>query len=79
MSENVSVRCPVCRREHFYAAPSYPCACGAPVTPALDRRARATTVTHRSWEDDWVTVLCARCGRTGEWPHPEVGCACGAV
>ncbi|NUS27762.1 MAG: hypothetical protein HOV92_26555, partial [Streptomyces sp.] len=29
--------------------------------------------------DDWVTVLCARCGRTGEWPHPEVGCACGAV
>ncbi|PWI20405.1 hypothetical protein DI272_10515 [Streptomyces sp. Act143] len=79
MSENVSVRCPVCRREHFYAAPSYPCACGAPVAPRLDRRARATAVTHRSWEDDWVTVPCARCGRTGEWPHPEVGCPCGTV
>jgi hypothetical protein len=79
MSESVAVRCPVCRREHLYVAPSYPCACGAPVLPPLDPHARATAVSHRSWEDDWVTVLCAACGREGEWPHPELGCPCGTV
>lgn len=79
MSENVSVRCPACRREHLYAAPSYPCVCGAPVVPPLDAHAPATAVGSRSWEDDWVTVLCAACGRTGEWPHPELGCPCGTV
>ncbi|MFJ3669073.1 hypothetical protein ACIPSE_21740 [Streptomyces sp. NPDC090106] len=79
MSESVTVRCPVCGREHLFAAPAYPCACGAPVTPPLDRLAPATAVTQRSWEDDWVTVRCADCGREGEWPHPEVGCPCGTV
>ncbi|WP_461079460.1 SDR family oxidoreductase [Streptomyces deserti] len=29
MSESVPVHCPACRREHRYAAPAYPCACGA--------------------------------------------------
>ncbi|MCX5330444.1 MULTISPECIES: hypothetical protein [unclassified Streptomyces] len=79
MSESVAVRCPVCRREHLFTAPEYPCACGAPVVPPLDPRARATAISHRSWEDDWVTVLCASCGRRGEWPHPELGCPCGTV
>ncbi|WP_327720189.1 hypothetical protein OG381_36080 [Streptomyces sp. NBC_00490] len=79
MSESVAVRCPVCRREHLFTAPEYPCVCGAPVVPPLDPRARATAVSQRSWEDDWVTVLCASCGRAGEWPHPELGCPCGTV
>jgi hypothetical protein len=79
MSESVPVRCPACRREHVYAAPSYPCVCGAPVTPPLDRRGVATAVTHRVWDEDWVIVACDACGRRDEWPHPELGCPCGTV
>ncbi|MFE7274457.1 hypothetical protein [Streptomyces sp. NPDC057623] len=79
MSESVSVRCPACRREHQYAAPVYPCACGAPVAPTLDPQGTATVVTHRSWDEEWVGVRCAGCGREDEWPRPELGCPCGAV
>ncbi|WP_393076602.1 hypothetical protein [Streptomyces sp. LN704] len=79
MAESVPVRCPACRREHLFAASSYPCVCGAPVTPALDRLADPVPVTHRVWDDDWVTVPCDACGREAEWPHPELGCACGTV
>ncbi|MFF4016421.1 hypothetical protein [Streptomyces sp. NPDC001843] len=79
MSESVPVRCPACRREHVYTAPSYPCACGAPVSPPLARGATPVTVVHRAWDDDWVTVRCASCGRHDQWPHPELGCPCGTV
>ncbi|MFD7245383.1 hypothetical protein [Streptomyces massasporeus] len=79
MPETVPVRCPACRREHRYTAPAYPCACGAPVAPRLDRDGSATPVSHRVWQDDWVTVRCGSCGRRAEWPRPEVGCACGVV
>ena len=50
MAESVPVRCPACRREHLFAAPSYPCVCGAPVTPPLDHLADPAPVTHRTWE-----------------------------
>ncbi|MDW4908685.1 hypothetical protein RB628_25940 [Streptomyces sp. ADMS] len=79
MAESVPVRCPACLREHLYAAPSYPCACGAPVSPSLDQRATATAVTHRVWDEQWVTVRCTACGRRDQWPHPELGCPCGTV
>lgn len=79
MSESVPVRCPACRREHVYTAPSYPCVCGAAVAPPLDRGAAATAVTHRVWDQDWVTVHCPSCGRRDEWPQPELGCDCGTV
>ncbi|WP_086565561.1 hypothetical protein [Streptomyces africanus] len=79
MAESVPVRCPSCRREHRFTAPSYPCVCGAPVAPLLDPDGTVTPVSHRVWRDDWVTVRCASCGRHGEWPRPEVGCPCGAV
>lgn len=79
MSESVSVRCPACRREHLYVAPSYPCECGAPVAPPLDRHGSATPVTHRAWAEDWVTLRCGSCGRRGQWPRPELGCPCGTV
>lgn len=79
MSESVSVRCPTCRREHVYAAPSYPCVCGAPVAPPLDQRGVATVVTHRVWDEDWIAVRCAACGRLDEWPYPELGCPCGTL
>lgn len=79
MAESVPVRCPACRREHLFAAPSYPCVCGAPVTPPLDRLADPTQVTHRTWDEDWVTVPCDTCGRADQWPHPELGCPCGAM
>ncbi|OUC82551.1 hypothetical protein CA983_42670, partial [Streptomyces swartbergensis] len=79
MAESVPVRCPSCRREHRFTAPSYPCVCGAPVAPRLDPDGTVTPVTHRVWQDDWVTVRCASCGRRGEWPRPEVGCPCGVV
>ncbi|MFE5828950.1 hypothetical protein ACFQ67_31950 [Streptomyces sp. NPDC056488] len=39
----------------------------------------AEPITHRNWTDEWVTVRCGACGREGDWPHPELGCQCGAV
>ncbi|SES09885.1 hypothetical protein SAMN04487983_103127 [Streptomyces sp. yr375] len=79
MPESVPVRCPACRRERLYTAPSYPCACGAPVTPVLDARTAPTTVAHRTWDDDWIALCCPACGRRDQWPHPELGCTCGTV
>ena len=79
MPESVPVRCPACRREHVYAAPSYPCVCGAPVAPPLDQRGVATVVNHRVWDEDWIAVRCAACGRLDEWPYPELGCPCGTL
>jgi ribosomal protein S27E len=79
MSESVSVRCPACRREQLYTAPSYPCVCGTAVTPLLDPGGTATAVAHRAWDEEWVTVRCAACGRLDQWPRPELGCPCGTV
>src|ERR1041384_5677415 len=79
MAESMPVRCPACLREQLYATPSYPCVCGAPVSPSLDERATATAVTHRVWDEQWVTVRCTACGRHDQWPYPEVGCPCGTV
>ncbi|MFF4659695.1 hypothetical protein [Streptomyces sp. NPDC001381] len=79
MSESVPVRCPACRRECRYTAPSYLCACGAPVAPPLDPGAVPTAVVHRTWDEDWVTLRCGSCGRHNQWPHPELGCPCGTV
>ncbi|MGW2824101.1 hypothetical protein ACWC24_24355 [Streptomyces sp. NPDC001443] len=79
MSESLPVRCPACRREHLYASPSYPCVCGAPVAPPLDPRGTPRALTHRVWEEQWVTVRCAACGSRGQWPAPELGCPCGTV
>ncbi|MFD8014858.1 hypothetical protein [Streptomyces sp. NPDC058955] len=41
--------------------------------------ATAEPVRHRNWLDEWVTVRCRACGREDQWPHPELGCGCGAV
>ncbi|MGW2045847.1 hypothetical protein ACWCPF_11765 [Streptomyces sp. NPDC001858] len=79
MSESVPVRCPACRRERPFTVPSYPCACGAPVTPVLDRRTTPTAVAHRAWDEEWIALCCPACGRRDQWPHPELGCACGTV
>ncbi|MGX1315445.1 hypothetical protein RKD24_005564 [Streptomyces calvus] len=79
MPESVPVRCPACRRAHRYTAPSYPCACGAPVTPRLDPDGVPGPVEHRSWQEEWVTVRCGGCGLRGQWPRPELGCPCGTV
>lgn len=77
--ESAPVRCPACRREHAYVTPVYPCPCGAPTAPPLLRGAPATPITHRTWNDDWVTVRCRSCGRHDQWPQPELCCPCGAV
>ncbi|MEU5750762.1 hypothetical protein [Streptomyces sp. NPDC047829] len=79
MSETVPVCCTACGRRHRYTAPSYPCACGAPVAPALDPRGTATAVTHRVWDEEWIGVRCAACGTESRWPRPELGCPCGTV
>ncbi|WP_320776418.1 hypothetical protein [Streptomyces sp. CRN 30] len=79
MTESLRVRCPGCRREHRYTAPAYPCACGAPVTPPLDPFGTATAVTHRTWDEDWITVRCEACEREDQWPQPELGCPCGTL
>ncbi|MFS4093000.1 hypothetical protein [Streptomyces sp. AF1A] len=79
MPESLPVRCPACGRRHFYTAPAYPCACGAPTAPRLDPAAAPSVARHRSWDDEWIAVPCAVCGRLGHWPHPELGCPCGTV
>ncbi|MEU4996158.1 hypothetical protein [Streptomyces sp. NPDC021622] len=76
---SMPVRCPVCRREHLYAPPTYPCGCGAPVVLPLARGAAVSPVTDRTWADAWVSVRCQVCGHRGQWPQPELGCGCGAV
>ncbi|WP_069169519.1 hypothetical protein [Streptomyces griseus] len=77
--ESVPVRCPVCSRDHAYITPVYPCPCGSPTAPPLMRGAPAEPITHRTWNDDWVSVRCHSCGRRDQWPHPELCCPCGAV
>ncbi|MEU2024543.1 hypothetical protein ABZ565_20715 [Streptomyces sp. NPDC016469] len=77
--ESVPVRCPACRRDHAYATPVYPCPCGEPTAPPLLRGAPVVPITHRTWNDDWVTVRCRGCGRHDQWPQPELCCPCGAV
>lgn len=79
MADTVPVRCPACRRDHLFASPVYPCACGAPLAPPLLRAARPEPITHRTWTDDWVMVRCLHCGRQDHWPQPELGCPCGTV
>ncbi|MGC3003784.1 hypothetical protein ACPF8X_36770, partial [Streptomyces sp. G35A] len=79
MPETLPVRCPACRRAHRYTAPSYPCVCGAPVSPALDVEGVPVPTGRRAWREEWVAVRCGRCGRDGEWPLPELGCPCGTV
>ncbi|MFR9796784.1 hypothetical protein ACL02U_12885 [Streptomyces sp. MS06] len=79
MPESVPVRCPDCRRERLYTPPSYPCACGARVAMAPDRRAVPSAVRHRVWEEQWVAVPCGACGRLEQWPQPELGCPCGTL
>lgn len=73
------MRCPVCRRDHAFVTPVYPCPCGSPTAPPLMRGAPAVVITHRTWNDDWVSVRCHSCGRRDQWPHPELCCPCGTV
>ncbi|MFE0734900.1 hypothetical protein [Streptomyces sp. NPDC058855] len=49
------------------------------MAPPVIAGATALPITHRNWTDEWVTVRCRACGREDDWPHPELGCACGAV
>lgn len=79
MGDSVPVRCPECLSTQAYAAPVFPCACGNPVAPTVAAGAVAEPLTRRSWTDEWVTVRCGACGREDDWPHPELGCQCGAV
>ncbi|CAG6396096.1 hypothetical protein NMG29_14175 [Streptomyces cocklensis] len=79
MAESVLVRCPACRRDHRYTAPTYPCACGAPLCLPVLRGGLPVEIRHRSWDDSWVRLRCPDCGRTDHWPRPEFGCTCGAL
>ncbi|GHF25891.1 hypothetical protein GCM10010218_03250 [Streptomyces mashuensis] len=79
MAENVPVRCPTCHREHSYTPPTFPCACGAPLTLPVPPDATPELLVRRTWRDSWVAVRCPACDRQGQWPRPELGCACGTV
>ncbi|MFG1810396.1 hypothetical protein [Streptomyces sp. NPDC049040] len=79
MAESVLVRCPACRRDHTYTAPTYPCACGAPLCLPVLRGGLPVEIRHPSWDDSWVRLRCPDCGRTDHWPQPEFGCTCGAL
>ncbi|MGW2599489.1 hypothetical protein [Streptomyces klenkii] len=79
MAKSVPVHCPTCRREHSFTPPTFPCACGAPLTLPLQADASPEPVAHRTWRDAWVAVRCPACDRQDQWPRPEFGCACGTV
>ncbi|MEV0040788.1 hypothetical protein [Streptomyces sp. NPDC050804] len=73
------VSCPSCGGRHVFAVSVYPCACGAPVAPALAGGVPVEPVTYRGWAEEWVAVRCGACGREDQWPRPELGCPCGTV
>ncbi|WP_406295096.1 hypothetical protein [Streptomyces sp. NBC_00624] len=77
--ESVPVRCPACGRDHAYLTPVYPCPCGTPVAPPVLRDGTVEPITHRTWNEGWVTVRCRTCGRHDQWPQPELCCPCGTV
>lgn len=79
MADSVPVRCPTCRRENAFTPPTFPCACGAPLTLPVLRGGVPIEILHRTWEASWVEVRCEVCGRQDAWPAPESGCACGTV
>ncbi|CAM5361616.1 hypothetical protein [Streptomyces abikoensis] len=79
MAESVPVHCPTCRREHSFTPPTFPCACGAPLTLPVRADASPEPVAHRTWRDAWVAVRCPACDRQDQWPRPEFGCSCGTV
>ncbi|MFI9719861.1 hypothetical protein ACIHFE_09435 [Streptomyces sp. NPDC052396] len=79
MAKRVPVHCPMCHREHSYTPPTFPCACGTPVTLPVPADASPGVLGSRSWRESWVTVSCPACGTQGQWPRPEIGCSCGAV
>ncbi|MEU9114067.1 hypothetical protein AB0D04_20345 [Streptomyces sp. NPDC048483] len=79
MADSVPVRCPTCRRENAFTPPTFPCACGAPLTMPVLRGGVPVEILHRTWQASWVEVRCEVCGRLDEWPAPESGCACGTV
>ncbi|AOR37015.1 hypothetical protein BFF78_10225 [Streptomyces fodineus] len=45
----------------------------------MDPSAAPAVAAHRAWDDEWISVPCAACGRPGHWPQPELGCPCGTV
>ncbi|GAB7030202.1 hypothetical protein JCM4914_16630 [Streptomyces platensis subsp. malvinus] len=79
MADSVPVRCPTCRRENAFTPPTFPCACGAPLTMPVLRGGVPVEILHRTWQASWVEVRCEVCGRHDEWPAPECGCVCGTV
>ena len=79
MALSVLARCPVCRREHQYTPPTYPCGCGAPVSLPLVKGGVPVRIEKRTWAGSWVKVRCGSCQRVDEWPQPEFGCPCGAT
>ncbi|MBY8878408.1 hypothetical protein [Actinacidiphila acidipaludis] len=79
MAESVLVRCPACGQERSYTAPTFPCACGAPLAPPVLLGGLPVQVRHRSWDDSWVRLRCPDCGRADQWPQPEFDCSCGAL
>ena len=79
MADSVPVRCPTCRRENAFTPPTFPCACGAPLTMPVLRGGVPVEIVHRTWRASWVEVRCEACGRHDEWPAPESSCVCGTV
>lgn len=79
MAKSVPVHCPTCHREHSFTPPTFPCACGTPLTLPVPPDASPELLAHRTWRDSWVAVRCPSCDRQGQWPRPELGCSCGTV
>ena len=58
MADSVPVRCPTCRREVSFTPPTFPCACGAPLTMPVLRGGVPVEIVHRTWRASWVEVRC---------------------
>lgn len=50
-----------------------------PIAPPVLGGGVVEPITHRTWNEDWVTVRCRTCGRHDQWPQPELCCPCGTV
>ncbi|WP_405589251.1 hypothetical protein [Streptomyces sp. NBC_01190] len=79
MADRALVSCPACGQENHYTPPTFACACGVPLVPAVRPGEPGVHIRHLSWEDSWVRVRCPACGRCDQWPRPEFDCACGAL
>ena len=79
MADSVPVRCPTCRRENAFTPPTFPCACGAPLTMPVLRGGVPVEIVHRTWRASWVEVALRGLRPARRMAGAGIGCVCGTV